>query len=73
MVDALDFGTKEEREAADRVVRACKELNTAIFHANFIGVNCKVVDLTEDWDGHSNLQVHRMERRVQILPSDNAR
>jgi hypothetical protein len=64
-----EFGTKEERDAALRVAIACKELNMAIFHADFVGVNVKVVDAQDEWDRHSNLRIHRMERRVMILPT----
>lgn len=69
--EIVDFGTDQERAAAKRVAQACDALNKAIFDANFIGVNCKVVDLAENWDSYSNLQVHRMERRVMILPTEN--
>lgn len=66
----MDFGSPEEREIARRVAQACKDLNTAIFDASYIGVNVKVVDLAEVWDDHSNLQVYRMERRTMILPTN---
>jgi hypothetical protein len=63
------YGTVEERRAASKVADACKALNTAISEANFIGVNCKITDIAEDWDTPSNLIVHRMERRMMILPA----
>ncbi len=70
-MDDNQFGTPEERAAARQVAEACKALNQALYDANFVGVNCKVVDLTERWDDHSNLQVARMERRTMILPTAN--
>jgi hypothetical protein len=69
-VSEPDFGNPQEKAVALRVACACAELNKAIFDANFIGVNVKIVDLAENWDSHSNLQVHRMERRVMILPAE---
>lgn len=65
-----DFGTEEERAAALKVAEACKALNDAIWHAGYIGVNVKVVDLADSWDDHSNLRVERMERRTMILPTN---
>lgn len=64
-----EFGTQDERKAALNVAKACQDLNRAIFNAAHVGVNVRVIDLTEDWDEHSNLQVKRMERRTMILPA----
>ena len=64
-----DFGTDEERDAALRVAEACKALNNAIWHASYIGVNVKIVDLSESWDDPTNLRIERMERRTVILPT----
>jgi hypothetical protein len=63
------YGNQEERQAALRVAEACQVLNKAIWDANFIGVNVKVVDLAESWDDPSNLRVERIERRAIILPA----
>lgn len=67
------YGTAAERQAALRVVKACQELNSAIFDAAYAGVNVRVVDLNESWDDHSNLEVHRMERRTMILPAQDVK
>lgn len=64
-----EFGTPAERQAARAVAEACQALNRAIYDAAHVGVNVRIIDLTEEWDEHSNLQVHRMERRVMILPA----
>lgn len=68
-MDDNAFGTPEERDAALKVCEATKALNSAIWEAHHIGVNVKIIDIREEWDDPTELQIQRMERRVKILPS----